>query len=277
MGESWIRSRGGRFLAGAALSLCCLQAEARELQILKKEIVRVRAWPLTSGSPEERRTLDAGDGLSPKVEWTLPWPGSFDQSRLVLRATRIATPEETERKVRLESELTTPGGQTLRASRVLAFGESTSALFDVARLDGRPLTLAIEAEHVLKLVPSPPPTVGRPVQFHIEILRVFGEQAISLETNRLSTFVNEPVAYSFRLGEPGVAESVQLQLLPVSVVGDMIRVALDVSATLPGEGGEPLLFSRNEQWAMTRGAGSSFTLATGDPATGFRFVVTPRF
>jgi hypothetical protein len=106
---------------------------------------------------------------------------------------------------------------------------------------------------------------------------VAGDRVDSLETNRLSTFVGEPVSYSFRLGSPGQAESAQLTLTPQQILGDVVRVEVDVTATLPGAQEEPLLVSRTEQWVTSRGASSTISLATGEPPSGYRFVVTPRF
>ena len=38
-----------------------------------------------------------------------------------------------------------------------------------------------------------------------------------------------------------------------------------------------ILVSRQEQWLSTKGTTSTLSLASGEPPTGFRFVVTPRF
>ena len=97
-----------------------------------------------------------------------------------------------------------------------------------------------------------------------------------IERNQLSTFVGESVAYSFRLGDRGEADAVRITLKPVRVVGELITIDIDVSGTLPGEN-DVQLISKTESWTTTRGAVSSVAVESGDPPTGYRFLVTPRY
>jgi hypothetical protein len=93
----------------------------------------------------------------------------------------------------------------------------------------------------------------------------------------LNTFVGQPVSYSFRLGQPGEVQSGSVRLLPAQLVGDTLRVEVDISGTLPDAEGSMALISRTEEWLSTSGATSSLVLETGEPPKGFRFRVTPRF
>lgn len=265
------------FLAGLLL-LVPLPAAA-QIRLVEQQRVQIKVWPMAIDIDDERSLLELEviDNSTDEIDVEIPWPSAEAPSRLVLRAGRREAPAGVSCRIRLESEVTTADGQTMMSQRVLDFDDSAKALFEAARIGDQPMTLAIQAEADTRMIPATRSTVGPPVQFLLEIQHVSGGNAVTLETNRLNTFVGEPVIYSFKLGETGHAESVQIQLLPVQVLGALARIEIDVTATLPGEGNEPILFSRNEEWATTRGAVSSLTIETGEPPSGFRFLVTPTF
>ena len=72
------------------------------------------------------------------------------------------------------------------------------------------------------------PTAGVPVLLMLEIQRVVEGRSIPLETNRLSTFVGEPVSYAFRLGQESESASVRVQLTPLALYGDVAQVEMEI-------------------------------------------------
>ena len=65
--------------------------------------------------------------------------------------------------------------------------------------------------------------------------------------------------------------------MPVDLVGETLRVEASVSGPVPdGQEGVELV-SKREQWLCSRGTTSSMAVTRGEPATGFRFLVTPRY
>ena len=68
-----------------------------------------------------------------------------------------------------------------------------------------------------------------------------------------------------------------MRLFPAQLVGDTLRIDVEISGTLPDGEGSVAVISRTEQWLSTSGATSSLALETGEPPKGFRFRVTPRF
>ena len=114
------------------------------------------------------------------------------------------------------------------------------------------------------------------MRFLLEVVRVAGDRSTSLETNRLSTFVGQEVAYSFRLGETGQAEALEVRVTPLGIYGTLIQVQAEVSGSIPRDGALEVV-SRSERWMISRGRSSALDVTKGDPSTGFRFVVTPQF
>jgi hypothetical protein len=118
--------------------------------------------------------------------------------------------------------------------------------------------------------------VGAAVRFHLVVERLDGDRATPVETNDLSSFVGEGVEYSFRRGDGPAAESVRLVLLVRKIVGEVAEIETDVSAKLPGPAA-PILMSHQDRIFATRGAVSTITAVNGEPAAGYRFLVTPQF
>ena len=154
--------------------------------------------------------------------------------------------------------------------------EGSTYLLDVCETSETRLLLALRAEEDNRPVVAQSPVAGRPVRFSIEIVRVDGERAVSLENNQLSTFLGESVDYSFRRGENDQAESVELSLRPIRIDGDLAEVVVEVTASLPGQP-DRLLLSRRESLFTTRRAISALTVASGEPPAGYRFLISPEF
>jgi hypothetical protein len=221
--------------------------------------------------------LDVGETSPAELVLRVLWPDPGLPSRLELRATR--RPSAAGQIVRLESELVPPDGRTpTRAVREIVFTAGTAtALFEVARQGDRALTLAVQGELTRRATYTALPTVGAPVRFRVDIEWVERGAAVTLETNWLNTFVGRSVAYSFRLGEIEEAASASVRLLPVQILGDAVRIEVDITGTLPDPERGVAMVSRREQWLSTKGTTSTLSFASGEPPTGYRFVVTPQF
>jgi hypothetical protein len=207
----------------------------------------------------------------------LPWPdGAESSTRLTLNGRgRVG---DASHEVDLETVLLLPDGKRLTVRRSLAMTEASTYLVDLQESGDRRLLLALQAESDQRPVvrTAPTATYGPPVRFKLEVVRIAGNSATSLETNRLVTFVGEDVGYSFRRGQAATAESIELSLRPVRLDGNLAEVEIEVSASLPGEP-DRLILSRRETLFATRHATSSLTVASGDPASGYRFRVTADF
>lgn len=219
--------------------------------------------------------------LPPSGTLSLPmqvrWPNAESTRRLSVEAQRLLTAAGD--RIVLNASLSgTHSDAPILSSREIALtDDSTTALFEVARSGESVLTLVVSVERSMEASFSARPVVGRAVEFAVAIEWLESGQPVTLETNHLHTFVGQSVSYAFKLGETGVAESIELTLLPVELGGETLRVEASVSGTLPdGEEGVELL-SRREQWFCSSGTTSTLSTTRGTPAQGFRFQVTPRF
>ena len=250
------------------------------IHMVRHQRVTLEVRPLTAraleSAPEDFLLVVERESPA-ELELHVLWPDADRASRLKLSATRSLTTSG--ERVQLAADLFAPDGRrSSQATREILFtSESTTALFEIARENNRVLTLAIDAELSLETSYTARPVIGAPVQFELEIQWVDQGQPVTLETNRLSSFVGQSVSYSFKLGETGEAESVNLRLMPARIFGDTMQIEVDVSGTLPDGDDAVSLVGRQEQWLATRNTTSALSLAEGEPPTGFVFLVTPRF
>jgi len=250
------------------------------IHVVQRQRITLDVRPLTATTRESAREdfrLVVQQGVPAELELHVLWPDADRPSRLKLSATRSLTTAG--ERVQLAADLFAPDGRrSSQATReILLTSESTTALFEIARENNRVLTLAIDAELSQETFYTAHPVIGAPVQFELEIQWVDQGQPVTLETNRLSSFVGQSVSYSFKLGETGEAESVDLRLMPARIVGDTVHIEVDVSGTLPDGDDAVAMVGRQEQWLATRNTTSALSLAEGEPPTGFVFLVTPRF
>jgi hypothetical protein len=223
------------------------------------------------------RRIDVDPRSGGKLELKLQWPDPGATSRLVLRATGSPGPEYGEHGLTLEVEFTLPDGRTSRARRDFRLREGASSLFEVFGSRDDRLTLGLRVERKVLGFERAMKSVGDAVGFKLEVEGVRGSESFALETNRLSSFIGEPVEYSFRRGEGDAVESVRLLLTPRRRTVDLIEVAIEVSGSLPGNDGTRLLLSRTETLFTSRGATSGLTVTSGQPPFGYRFRITPEF
>jgi hypothetical protein len=261
----------------AALALLPQSTAAPTIQIQETEqiVLSVRTLdPALAQSPATKNIPSTGT-----VSLRLPvhWPSPQSSRGLSIEAHRRMTPAG-DRLILNASLPTADPASPVRSRREIAIPEdSTTALFEVARSGESVLTLVVTVERSMEPRYSVLPVVGRPVEFAVAIEWVERGQSVTLETNHLHTFIGQSVSYAFKLGETGEAESIELRLLPVDLVGDTLRVEASVSGTIPdGEDGVELL-SKRAEWLCSRGTTSTMSATRGTPERGFRFQVTPRF
>ena len=211
-----------------------------------------------------------------ETEFGLNWPDPDSSCRLKLRVSQDRPSGRQAHAALVEAELVLAGGRKVLSSRKLEFDEDQTALFELYRVGDRSLTLVVEARAEEETVVSRRSTVGAPIRFMVEIQRVAAGRSITLESDFLQTFVGEPISYSFRLGATPDADSVHLTLKPLRISGSLLEIEVDTSGTLPGENG-PLLLGRRENLIASQGAVSTLSFESGDPPTGYRFLVTAEF
>lgn len=242
-------------------------------------VVRVRALVVegdTTRPVGDAASGEAGPDVPARMDFRVPWGSAGATAEVHLEATLLAAPETGDALVRCTARTTPPGGSTRVASRDLRLGEDGSELFEIFGEGGRRILLGLSGEKVERAVVHRFPPVGDPVRFLVGVERVDGKSAVLLETNELHTYVGQSVEYSFRRGRDAGLESVRLDILPVSIAGDVITLDASVSGTLPGPGG-PSLLSHHERIVASRRATSTLTATAGKPPAGYRFQVTPDF
>jgi hypothetical protein len=259
-------------LASRALAMPHVRLVEEDEVVLTVRPMKVSVAP--GAEPAVRVVKLADRGVELRYEFA--WPEPEDVTKVLLRASPRPPRSGVRHVVLLEAEVTMPDGRQERSKRELVFDEEYTSLFDVRREGNRSLILAIEAVHHRETRLAVRREIGEPMQFQLEIQRVEGDNFVSLETNRLNTFVGDSVSYSFRLGEKGQGESLTVNLTPRRLYGDLARISIEVSGML--EDGDTIsMISRQEDWMTTRGSTSSLSVAAGDPPAGFRFLVTPWF
>ena len=249
------------------------------VRLVEKDLVLLTVQPMNAkfapGSDRPAEQIELED-RGTELYFRFAWPDADKTTKVLLRASPRPPRFGAKHVVLLEAKVTLPDGKKVRATREMVFNESYTSLFEVYRESGRTLVLAVKAEHYrdtrLTVVRDP----GDPIQFQLEIQRVEGEQSFALETNRMNTFVGDPVTYSFQIGEYGEGVSLSIRLTPQKLYGDVAQIEVDISGML-SDGEQTSMISRTEDWLTTRGATSSLSVATGDPPTGFKFLVTPWF
>jgi len=238
------------------------------------EIRPLTAEPVTGTELPIRLKVDPERGDQQRLE--VLWPDAESKVELKFRATERQGGSVAEHVIDLSADIVLSDGREVHASRTIRVSEPATTLFEVFSQDERALTLALQTEIATETVIPSAPTVGRRVLLELEIQRVIEGRAISLERNQLNTFEGEQVSYSFKLGESGVADAMLVRLRPMGITGSLTRIEIEVSGSLPSESGTNVI-DRREVWMTSRDSTSTFAVETGDPPTGYRFLVTPRF
>lgn len=242
---------------------------------IELKVTPINASP-AEGTREERFTVKVHPREGGQTEFALVWPEPDSETGLKLRAVQAVSSSDLDHALDLEAELTLPDGAIVLARRHIELDDRATALFEVYRHAERPLTLVIEAEASRETVVSRHPSVGTPVRFLLEIQRVERGKTIPLETNVLQTMEGQAVSYSFQLGSSPDAEAARVSLRPLRVSGTIVEIEVETDGRLP-DGDRLLILGRRERWVTSRGATSTLAFESGEPPTGYRFVVTPDF
>ena len=242
--------------------------------------IRIEVRPLTAQLVSERDALFATLVVDPtepaETSLRLAWPDPGSVSTLGLRAVQVPPSAGAENAVTLDAQLVLPDRTTVHAARTVTLDDHATALFEVYRLGDRSLTLALELEATRETVVAAARAPGSQVRFRVEVVRVISGRQVSLENNYLNTLVGEPVSYSFRLADTADADAVSLTLKPTRLHADIAEIDVDVSGKLP-LGGELVVIGRTEHWLASRDATSTLAFESGEPPSGYRFLVTARF
>jgi hypothetical protein len=260
------------------LSLVAALGHAGPSPLVHREVFRIEVRPLTASlRGDEPPRLDLTGDRPAETRFRVDWPADGQVAEVWLRAKRLGPGDEDKLRVSVTSELRLPGEPPVRRERRVELGGATTALLEVYRVGEDALTLALSGGPTRVAAVADRRTVGAPVRLDLEILGVRSGQTVPLETNQLHTFLGEPVTYAFRLGEAGKADSGQITVMPVRLLGGTVELQVEISGTLLDEDATPRLVSRTESWFTMRGATSSSALQVGDPPRGYEFRVTPWF
>ena len=266
------------YLVVAACLATVFPAAALPPVVVERHVLLSVDALLVDGSNKTTRiealTLELAPGTPEKATLRVPWGDGGGRAAITLRAELTGASEDGVPGVTCWASVALQGDKP-RVSERRIEGEAT-ALFEVLEASGRRIVLALRTEPIDRPVVHKLAKVGDPVRFRIAVERVDGDRAVLLETNHLNTFVGQSVTYSFRLGHDASLEDVRLELLPLSVSGDVVTIQAGISGALPGEGATAIV-SRQERIVASRLATSTVSATTGSPPSGYRFQVTPDF
>jgi hypothetical protein len=274
------RSWSSTLLAALVWCVAGSGALAGPPSIVNEDRVLLRIRPVVVDQEDtvtyEERTLEIDPKEGGFLEFRMPWPPTGNLGRLALSATGRAGAAEGVQAFRLECSWTPPGEATVRSSRDFRVKPGTTTFMELYNRGGRHLTLALQAEHVLRPVLRKPDPRGIPVRFHVTVERVVDGKGVILESNDLSTLLGEDVGYAFRLGEGESLQTLDLRLRPLSIEGTLIEMEVALRGTL-WVAGSPLYVDRRNRVMTSRAAATPVVAVDGDPPNGFRFQVTPLF
>jgi hypothetical protein len=220
-------------------------------------------------------TLAVRPGEEATLAADLVWPEPDGRTRLHVTGTMIESGAGAP-AVQLELRAAAPDGTVAHARRTIAVDQGGATILEVGRRRRATLVFAVTAALEREPRLAAPPVPGSPCLLVLEIQRLRGDEALTLETNQLATFVGEPVSYAFRLGDTGVGDALEVRLEPRRLIGDIAEIEIQVTGTLP-DAEQLVAISRREQWHMSRGAASELSIEVGEPPVGYRFKVTPYF
>ena len=238
-------------------------------------LVELAVRPLVGSPSTEPEELVLKADRPGRLEFDVEWEG-VGRVGVDFSARAEPSDESGAQLLFLRAVLTLPDGHKIQASRQSVVDHRSTLLFELFRRDDRPFTLAIEAtvSETWEIVRVP--SVGAPVRFEVEIVRVNGSDRVSLERNMLHTFENQSVRYEFSMGPELDDEALALSLTPLRLVEDLIQIRVNVAGRLP-HGDDVTVIARNEILVANRGNSSAVTVVVGNPPVGYVFQVTAYF
>jgi hypothetical protein len=253
---------------------------AAPYRIASEPVLRVetRAFFMAGGT---NRTLGSADlelGVGERAPWTVRLPPDRPTAapdHVLIHAAGQPAPAGGNHRVDLAAGFVREDGVQVKIERRLDLREGTTGFFEAGHGPGWRLTLAVTPFRGERPVVRVPASPGAPVLFRVEVGRVLQGKYVALETNELNTFVLQPVAYSFRLGQGDSLEELRLELTPRRIEDDLVEVGVVLTGALHAGRDAPLLLSRDDLWFTGRGTTSTVEATAGEPPDGFRFRVTP--
>jgi hypothetical protein len=229
-----------------------------------------------AGTDQPPHVIEVDPDQGGSLSFELPWPDSRSPSNLTLSVVELPTAAERQHSLSIDANLRLADGTEGKATLEMMFSEPSTTLFEVYRIAGKSLTLVIEFDTVQHTEMKRYPEITAPVLFLLEVQRVIADRVISLETNRMQSFIDQSVTYSFKLGETDEAAAIRLQLTPVRISGTLLELEIEISGTMPGD--EAIAVAgRGERLIVSRNTPSTIAFERGDPSDGYRFIVTAAF
>ncbi len=224
----------------------------------------------------ESRTVEILPDEGGSIRLELNWPEPERSSIIDLHFSGTPAAGGPVHQVRVQSSVTIGGDEPVVVDRWAALDENSLRFVEIFARDDRHLTLALKIEEVLRPVILQPSGKDLPVEFRLAISRVMEQGVTLLETNTLRTFIGRQVSYSFRRGEGDDFEEVRLDLTPLQIQGNLLRLRIDLQGEMR-TGASPLFLNRSETVLTGRSTINEFEVVSGEPPLGYRFTVTPLF
>ncbi len=257
-----------------------LPAHAAPYPVEMEARLRLEVQPMAVTGDETRifesRSVEIVPDGGGSLRLELTWPDPERSSGIDLHFSGAPSTAGSVHQVRLQSSVTIHGDDPVVVDRWAALDEGSLRFIEIFARGDRHLTLALKVEEILRPVVLQPSGKDLPVEFRLEVSRVMAQGVALLETNTLRTFVGRQVSYSFRRGEGDDFEEVRLNLTPLQIQGNLLRLQFDLQGEMR-TGAIPLFLNRSETMLTGRSTANEFEAVSGEPPLGYRFTVTPVF
>jgi len=237
------------------------------------------------GGAPQMEPLTLSVAVDNKKQIRFGWDaGAGKPLRVTLDAESMTTADEGTMSLKLRASLELPDGRLIQSSRQDRVQQRATILFELYRLEGKPVTLAVEATVGETWRAAGAPTVGQPVRFEVEILFVDGDSEVSVERNQLNTFEGQSVRYELAGRDDPSESSLTLRLTPIRIIGDLVEVRVQLSGKLPSRDAddgahndELNVVASDENVIVNRGSSTPVDITVGEPPIGYRFRISPQY
>ncbi len=243
----------------------------RDLDLLVELRPLLTRGAQTGGLPE--RSLRFDKDSDAVAHWVLQWPDPTLDSQLDLRITGHPGTNGQPHSITIGGTLKVAGGRLIRLRRSFRLLEGGSDIYELYREGEFALMLTIKISSELKGWSPAAVHAGDRVYIDVFIEAITGDRIVSLESNRLNTFLGESVEYSFRRGEGKSFEEVRLVLTPQQLEHGGYEVEAVVNGSLPASEGRSYL-DRRETLLLSDASTATLRVVRGDPPVGYRFRVS---
>jgi hypothetical protein len=219
------------------------------------------------------RSVRFDDESDAGARWVLQWPDPTQDSRLDLRVSGQPGIDGQPHSITVSGTLKADGDRLIRLRRSFRIREGGSDIYELYRQGDSALTLTLKVRSELKGWSPAAVHAGERVYIDIFIEAIAGDRIVSLESNRLNTFLGEPVEYSFRRGQGKTLEDIRLTLTPGELDQGGYEVEAKLDGSLPGDDGRSYL-DRHETLLLSEASTATLRVVRGDPPVGYRFRVS---